>query len=161
LTPDYTSAKEYCIFELLDMFLAKEYSTLRSLYIAIDSFWWYDNHRILHTGPGCIYFWSKSSTCSPTFYTLLWTPFDDTWAIVYCILDLMDIFLAKEYSILNLLRITIDSFWWYVSHRVLHIQPNGHKSGKLVLSHELSIQTYRFLLMLYQTDIMNIFLAQE
>jgi len=43
----------------------------------------------------------------------------------------------------------------------LHIQPNGHKSGKLVLSHELSIQTYRFLLMLYQTDIMNIFLAQE
>jgi len=40
LTPsDDTSVKEYCIFNLKDIFLAQEYSILNFLYRLIDTFW--------------------------------------------------------------------------------------------------------------------------
>ena len=111
----------------------------------LPPFWFYFSHTEVHI-------WSAYFFSVPTFLDRelsIHTHCLTTSDIQYCILDLRDIFLAKEYSILNFSYITIDSFWWYFSHRVLHIWPKWHISGQGVLDLELLIHYCSLLLMLH------------
>ena len=74
----------------------------------------------------------------------------DTSAIENCIFDLMDIFLAKEHSILKFLFILTDAFWCHIRHKVIHISANDHIFGKLVLDLEHSVNTHWQLLVIRQ-----------
>ncbi len=46
------------------------------------------------------------------------------------ILELLSLILVIESSILNFLQIWIDSFWCFISHKVVHIWPTEHISGQ-------------------------------
>ena len=78
----------------------------------------------------------------------LLTPSDVTLPIKKSILGILNIFLAKEYSILNFLHILTDTFWCHISFTGVHIWPNEHISGRKVLDSKLSMHTHWFALIL-------------
>jgi len=51
---------------------------------------------------------------------------------------------------MKFLYILTDCFWWYASHRVLHIWPTEHISGQRVLDLEHSLNSHGLCLMLPQ-----------
>ena len=91
--------------------------------------------------------WHKSSQ-TWTFHSLLLTPSDVTLPIKKSILGILNIFLAKEYSILNFLHILTDTFWCHISFTGVLIWPNEHISGRKVLDSKLSMHTHWFALIL-------------
>ena len=64
--------------------------------------------------------------------------------------DLLNIFLAKESSILNFLYRLIDFFWCYFNHILVHIWLTEHIYDKRVLTLGLSVP--RLLLMFHPID---------
>jgi len=84
------------------------------------------------------YFWPKS-TRSWNIYIYLLKPSDVTEAISKSLFDLLNKYLAQEYSVLNFLYTFIDYFWFCFSHTEVRIIPNYIISVPRVLDHELYI----------------------
>ena len=117
---DVTSLIQKSILDLLKKKLSQESSFMNFLYLLIASLWCYFSHTWANVWPP-EHISGKLVLDNENFIHTHWLLF--WWYVRF---DLRGIFLAQEHSILNFLYWLTDTFWYHISHTVVHIWPNKY-----------------------------------